>query len=68
MILMCCLSQLGSTASLPQRAAWVYSASGGIGGVINNINKAIRTNMIFLKGRLDAGRRNLSVANCLVHV
>ena len=58
---MCCLSQLGSTASLRQRAAWVCSASGGTGLIINNVNKAIKTNVIFPKVRPDAERRHLSV-------
>lgn len=61
LILRCCLSQLGSTASLLQRPAWVCSASGGPGGIINNVNKAVKTNMISPKGRLDVERRNLSV-------
>lgn len=55
-----CLSQLGPTASLSQRAAWVYPASGGAGGIINNDNKAIK-NMICLRIRLGAERRNLSL-------
>ncbi len=51
----------GSPASLLQCAARVYSASGGTGGIINNANKAIKTNMIFLKVGLEA-ERNFSIS------
>ncbi|TNN75423.1 hypothetical protein EYF80_014235 [Liparis tanakae] len=57
---------LGSSASLPQRAAWVCSASEGTGAIINNINKAVKTNTIPLKVRLDADGRNISVTKILL--